>query len=172
MNRVVAIVSGVLFAGAVPAARAQGPTPAANGQPVNGISCDAMEGQRLHIHQHLLILDRGKEVHIPENVGQPAGLRCLYWLHTHTPDGIIHIEAPKDRSFTLGDFFRIWGQPLSRSNAASAHAKRGQRLRVWVNGKPFAADPNTIKLSAHTDIVIEAGPPFPKPPQFTQWGSL
>ena len=27
------------------------------GETVGGISCDAMEGQRLHIHQHLVIFD-------------------------------------------------------------------------------------------------------------------
>ncbi|HSU98157.1 MAG TPA: hypothetical protein VLI40_13065 [Gemmatimonadaceae bacterium] len=142
------------------------------GQPVAGISCDAQEGQRIHIHQHLLILDHGKSVAIPANVGQPAGKPCIYWLHTHTPDGVIHIEAPKDRSFTLADFFAVWGQPLSRSVAATASARKGQYLKVWVDGKPFMGDPGSIPLMAHTDIVIEAGPPFPRPPRFTAWDGL
>jgi len=144
----------------------------AHGQPINGISCDAMEGSRLHIHQHLLILDHGNAVSIPPNVGQVPAQRCLYWLHTHTPDGIIHIEAPANRTFTLGDFFSIWGQPLSRTAAATARAAKGQHLRVWVDGKPYTGDPRAIKLAEHTDIVIEAGPPFPKPPRFTAWGAL
>ena len=154
------------------AAGAQSPLPAANGQPIHGISCDAMEGSRVHIHQHLLILDHGRAVPIPPNVGQVPARRCLYWLHTHTPDGIIHIEAPRDRSFTLGDFFSVWGQPLSRSAAAAAHAAKGKRLHVWVDGKPYTGDPRAIKLAEHTDIVIEAGPPFPKPPRYTTWGTL
>ncbi|HEY5086571.1 MAG TPA: hypothetical protein VII66_04345 [Gemmatimonadaceae bacterium] len=149
---------------------AQSTAPA--GEPVGGISCDAQEGQRIHIHQHLLILDHGKSVDIPANVGQPAGKQCIYWLHTHTPDGVIHIEAPRDRSFTLGDFFTVWGQPLSRTVAASAHADKGALIKVWVDGKPFKGDPRSVALEAHTDIVIEAGPPFPKPPRFTTWGGL
>jgi hypothetical protein len=160
-----------LFAGAAPAPLlAQSIVPM--GQPVGGISCDAQEGQRIHIHQHLLILDHGKSVAIPPNVGQPAGKQCIYWLHTHTPDGVIHIEAPKDRSFTLADFFAVWGQPLSRSVAATARAKKGDYLRTWVDGKPFMGDPASIPLLAHTDIVIEAGPPFLKPPRFTTWDGL
>ncbi len=147
----------------------QGPT-APNGQTVGGIACDLQEGQRIHIHQHLVIFDRGKEVPIPFDVGRPA--RCIYWLHTHTPDGIIHIEAPLDRSFTLGDFFTVWGQPLSRTAASSARAAKGAALKVWVDGKPFTGDPRTIPLRAHTDIVIEAGPPFPTPPRFTAWNGL
>ena len=139
---------------------------------IAGISCDRMEGQRLHIHQHLVIFDHGNEVPIPANVGQRPAASCLYWVHTHTPDGIIHIEAPRDRTFTLGDFFQIWGQPLSRTEAASAHARKRSALRVWVNGKRYTANPAAIKLDAHTDIVIEAGPPFPKPPSFTSWNGL
>lgn len=142
------------------------------GQTVGGISCDAQEGSRIHIHQHLVIIDRGKPVEIPANIGIPAGKQCIYWVHTHTPDGIIHIEAPQDRTFTLGDFFLVWGQPLSRTHAASAAAARGQALKVWVNGKPYTGDPRKIALVPHADIVIEAGPPFPPPPRFTIWGTL
>ena len=153
-------------------ASAQSPMASASGQTINGISCDAQEGQRIHIHQRLLIVDHGKTVPIPPNVGQPANVRCIYWVHTHTPDGIIHIEAPKDRSFTLGDFFSVWGQRLTRTVAATAHARKGQKLKVWVDGKAYSGDPAKIALTAHADIVIEAGPPFPKPKLFTAWGNL
>jgi hypothetical protein len=144
----------------------------ASGEPVNGISCDAMEGQRLHTHQHLVILDHDKEVAIPPNVGQPQVRQCIYWIHTHTPDGIIHIEAPLDRHFTLGDFFDVWGQPLSKKTAATARAAKGSSLRIWVNDKRYTGDPRAIPLTPHADIVIEAGPPYPKPPRFTNWGRL
>ena len=145
---------------------------AATGQPIGGISCDAMEGQRLHIHQHLVILDNGKPVPIPADVGQSPAKRCLYWLHTHTPDGIVHIEAPLDRKFTLGEFFDIWGQPLSKNRAASAVAAKGATLTVWVNGKRFMGDPRKIDMVAHADIVIQAGKPNAKPALFTTWGTL
>jgi hypothetical protein len=162
--------AAVLALVAVRFAGAQAAAP--KGEPVAGMSCDAMEGSRIHIHQHLLILNRGKDVPIPPNVGQPAEKRCIYWVHTHTPDGVIHVEAPQFRAFTLGDFFAVWGEPLSRTQAASARAAKGQSLRVWVNGNRYAGDPRAIPLAAHTDIVIEAGPPFPKPPRFTAWGTL
>jgi hypothetical protein len=163
------LVGALLFASR---AAAQSPMANTSGQTIDGISCDAQEGQRIHIHQRLLIVDHGKEVPIPPNVGQPANVRCIYWLHTHTPDGIIHIEAPKDRAFTLGDFFKVWGQPLSRTQASTARARKGQKLKVWVNGKAYVGDPAKIALTAHEDIVIEAGPPFPKPKAFTTWGNL
>ena len=169
--RIAAPFIAVCLCVAPTAVRAQRLQPA-SGEPVNGISCDAMEGQRLHTHQHLVILDHGKEVAIPATVGQPSMRQCIYWIHTHTPDGIIHIEAPRDRSFTLGDFFDVWGQPLSRKTAATANAGKGTSLRVWVNDKPYTGDPRAIPLTPHADIVIEAGPPYSKPPRFTNWGRL
>ena len=131
-----------------------------------------MEGQRMHIHQHLVILDNGKPVAIPQDVGQRPQKRCLYWLHTHTPDGIVHIEAPLDRTFTLGDFFAIWSQPLSRTQVATATAAKGTTLTVWVNGKRYMGDPRKIELTAHADIVIQVGKPNGKPVAFTTWGTL
>jgi len=148
--RMLAIGSAVLLAsGHVANASAQ---VLQQGRPIAGISCDAMEGQRIHIHQHLVILNHGKPVDIPFDIGRPQTARCLYWVHTHTPDGIIHIEAPAERKFTLGDFFEIWGQPLTRLQAAG--------------------DPRKIVLASHTDITIMAGPPFAKPTLFTTWGTL
>ncbi|HEX2634050.1 MAG TPA: hypothetical protein VHM22_14665 [Bradyrhizobium sp.] len=145
---------------------------AARGEMISGIACDAMEGQRIHIHQHLVLLDHGKPVEIPANVGQVPEHSCLYWIHTHTPDGIIHIESPQSRTFTLADFFAIWGQPISRNRVASMRAGKGKTFKVWVNGQPYDGDPGSIPLVAHADIVIESGPPFVPPPQFTNWGSL
>jgi hypothetical protein len=104
-------------------------------------------------------------------VGRPLAGGCFYWLHTHTPDGIIHIESPVVRDFTLGNFFAVWGQPLSRTRAASVTVAAGA-LRVWVDGRPYAGDPRAIPLVTHTEIVIEAGAPYSKPPTFTGWGAL
>ena len=163
-------LAAVSLVGGVTPILAQRVQMAPSGQPVNGISCDAMEGQRIHIHQHLLILDHGVAIPIPANVGRPVSGQCLYWLHTHTPDGVIHIESPANRTFTLGDFFAVWGQPLSATRAASAVARAGP-IRVWVDGKPYGGDPTKIPLAAHTDIVLEIGPPYPAPPKFTDWQS-
>jgi hypothetical protein len=149
------------------AARAQ-----AMGQPIKGISCDAQEGQRIHIHQHLAIYDHGKAVEVPQYIGIPQAARCIYWLHTHTPDGIIHVEAPMDRSFTLGDFFAVWGQPLDRKHAGPVQTRKNEAMRVWLNGVRYAGDPAKIPLTAHADIVIQVGPPFAKLVRFTNWGAL
>jgi hypothetical protein len=137
----------------------------AQGQPVDGVRCDQMEGSVFHIHQHVAIFDHGRPVGIASDVGRPLTANCLYWLHTHTSDGIIHVESPVFRTFTLGQFFDIWGEPLSASAAASA---RGP-LRVYVDGSAYRGDPRKIELDQHADIVIEVGPPYRKPVPFTDW---
>lgn len=162
-----AVALGISFAAALALAR---PSVAAMpaGQPVDGISCDTAEGAVFHIHQHVSILDRGKPVAVPSDIGRPLAASCLYWLHTHSGDGLVHIEAPKFRSFTLGNFFDVWGEPLSPTAVASAHARRGA-LRVFVNGAPYKGDPRKIELSQHTDITLEMSAPYSKPQAFTDW---
>lgn len=133
------------------------------GLPVNGIRCDQMEGAAQHIHANLQLFDRGRSVEIPAQVGIPQGAGCLYWVHSHTADGFIHIEAPVKRAFTLGDFFDVWGQELDWNTAASVSA-HGKRLSIWVDGKPWTGkNPRAIVLRDRETIVIQNGPPFAKP---------
>lgn len=139
------------------------------GERVDGIRCDTAEGVALHIHPHLTILDHGKPVAIPEDVGRPLAGQCLYWLHTHTPDGIIHVESPALREFTLGEFFDIWDQPLKRTDVAGAKPRPGETVKVYVDGEPFAGDPRKIEFTQHLDIAILVGPPYTKPAPFTAW---
>jgi hypothetical protein len=140
-----------------------------SGQPVAGVRCDAMEGNVLHIHQHLAIFDHGKAVGVPEDVGRPLLTQCLYWLHTHTPDGLIHVESPTLHVYTLGQFFAIWGQPLTRANVAGAKPHAGEKITVWVDGSVYAGDPAKIELTQHLDVTIDVGPPAKKPAPFTAW---
>jgi hypothetical protein len=137
---------------------------------IDGIKCGTMEGDVLHIHQHLVMYDRGQPVTVPQGIGinesNPA-TACMFWLHTHTPDGLIHVESPRRATFTLGQFFAIWGQPLSRTRVASARADATHHLRAYVNGRLYRGDPRTIPLTPHARITLEVGPPWVTPPSFT-----
>jgi len=147
-------------------ARAQG---VPQGAPGDGIPCDTAEGALLHFHPHVAISDHGKPVVIPEDVGRPLATPCLYWIHTHTPDGIVHIESPRYRTFKLGEFFDIWAQPLSRTNVAGAKVRKGEKVMVWVAGRLYPGDPRKIELAQHLDIDIAVGPPYKRPAAFTAW---
>ena len=39
----------------------------------------------------------------------------MYWLHTHEPDGKLHVEAPDQTVATLADFLEIWRRSANPS---------------------------------------------------------
>jgi hypothetical protein len=142
------------------------------GLPIDGIQCNQSEGAVEHIHAHLELYNRGKAVTIPSGVGIPDGAGCLYWIHTHSADGYIHIESPVKRPFTLGQFFDIWGPSLNWSQAASLTAPHGEKLSIWIDGKAWhGKDPRAIVLQDHQTIVIQNGPPFARPAA-SDWSNL
>jgi hypothetical protein len=118
--------------------------------PTGAINCDSHEGAATHIHAGLAIVVGGRPVIVPADIGVTPGV-CLYWLHTHQPTGVLHVESPlPDRAFTLGDFFAVWGKPLSATTLLDATGT----VRAWVDGKPFTADPATIPLRDRQTIVL------------------
>lgn len=150
------------------------PTPKeAPGKVIDGVvGCDSsgmVPGY--HVHMHLAMYDAGKPVTLPALIGFNTNHDCLYWLHTHDPTGIIHLEAPHHLVPTLGNFFDVWGQPLSRTQMATKSVKSGQRMEVFVNMKPYHGNPRDIKLTPHATITLEIGPPFVKPQPFN-FGTL
>jgi hypothetical protein len=80
---------------------------------------------------------------------------CYYWLHVHAQDGIIHVESPTTATYTLGQFFAIWKQPLSANQVGTATGA----LTVYVNGVRYAGNPADIPLASHEDIQIDVGTP-------------
>jgi len=164
--RLSAVAVALLVPVLVVAGAALGDPP--TGAPIDGIRCDRVESSVFHIHQHLTIYDRGKPVVIPSDVGRPVLGNCLYWLHTHVADGIIHVESPVVRPFHLGDFFNVWGQPLSTTRIGPLKVPK-RKLRIYVDGRPYAGDPRKIELTQQADIVLEAGSPYRKPSPFTDW---
>ncbi|MGH9043973.1 MAG: hypothetical protein ACRDVP_03895 [Acidimicrobiales bacterium] len=144
----------------------------ANGATVEGIQCQASEQVAYHIHAHLAIYVNGTLRPLPAGIGlvsplaQPTAdgnfyeaTHCYYWLHVHAQDGVIHIESPAARAYTLGQFFAIWNQPLGPGRVAGVTGT----LHVFVNGKARAGDPSQIVLLAHTDIQIDVGTPVVAP---------
>ncbi len=142
------------------------------GLPIDGIQCDRQEGAAEHVHVSLSLFDRGRAVTVPAGIGIPQGGACLYWLHTHAADGIIHIESPVKRAFDLGQFFDVWGPDLGWTRAASLAAPKGRRLAIWVDGSAWhGRDPRAIRLHDRETIVIQNGPPFARPPH-PDWSKL
>lgn len=129
------------------------------GQTVDGIPCEHGERLTFHVHAHLFILDDGVPQPVSADVGIPGAplvAKCIYWVHTHDRTGAIHVESPGPRTFTLGQFFDIWGQPLTSSKVVRILVPAGQ-FEVFLNGQVYSGDPRRIELKAHTQVVIEIG---------------
>jgi hypothetical protein len=154
-------------------------SPATAGQAIDGIGCDTSEQTLFHIHTHLTIFVNGQQRQVPAGIGIPGAVAtqtpqgpfidsgtCFYWLHTHAADGIIHIESPVKRTYTLGEFFDEWGQPLSSSQAGPAHGK----VTVIVNGQVFKGNPREVPLGSHEDLQLEVGSPLVAP-ETINWAS-
>jgi hypothetical protein len=141
--------------------------------PIDNIKCEGMEGAVVHIHQHIQLFDRGRNIEVPAQIGIPPGANCLYWVHTHTNDGLIHNESPNRRVFTLGNFFDVWGQELSWYVAGPVHAVAGHKLVIQVNGHGYKGkDPRNIPLTNHEEIVIQSGPPWARTVKKIKWGTV
>ena len=189
MGRLVAILIAAFFC--LPAAAQRKPVPlvqatelgkpmfepgatakGGNGQPVDGIEALSREMLKTHFHSHLSLFYRGEQIAIPYGIGivGPFVVRdgfvgsgsAIYWIHTHDATGIIHVESPDNRPYTLGNFFDIWGQPLARGNVAGLKGK----LRAYVNGKPYAGNPRGIRLGEHAQITLVVGEPVVTPPTY------
>jgi hypothetical protein len=98
------------------------------------VSYCGVEGSVEHYHPLLVINDNGVQENLSYAPGAGADIGgidspgftnpayyCpsgqLHVLHTHDGSGIIHVELPVilNPAPTLGDFFSIWGEPLSPS---------------------------------------------------------
>lgn len=139
--------------------------------PIDGIRCDSSEGAVEHVHANLQLFERGRDVRVPADIGIPLTGNCLYWVHTHSTDGMIHIEAPLRRAFTLGQFFDVWGETLDSRQAGAVKALPGRTLRVSVNGRIWRRDPRLVVLRDRETIVIQSGPPYAHP-QRPDWSRV
>jgi hypothetical protein len=121
------------------------------------------EGQAVHIHQHLDLYADGKPVTVPAQIGIASSGGFISDLHTHDATGIMHVESPTVRSFSLGQFFAVWGLRLDAKCLGSLCAAGDKRLATWVNGVPFQGDPTRIVLDEHQEIVLAFGTPAQQP---------
>ena len=101
---------------------------------IDGIECEKREHSDFHIHSHLDIFINGEKFTIPSDIGIIPNT-CLYWMHTHEDSGVIHIESPENRTFTLGQFFHIWGEKLSNNQIFDNMVEDNKTLSVYINGK-------------------------------------
>lgn len=136
---------------------------ASAGPVIDGVECNTNEQVSYHIHQHLTIYDLGRPVTVPQGIGIDQRDNCLYWLHTHATNGVIHVESPSEKRYTLANFLDIWGQHIDKSTFLAHGIAPGRSVRAYVGTAPFGGDPRTIPLTSHALITLEYGPPWIAP---------
>lgn len=146
MNRKLLILGGVgvVLVGLLVMSRVMESAPAPLWKDTT-ISCLVNGHQNLaqHIHQELSITKDGVAVPIPSNIGITQG--CMAEVHTHEADGTIHVESIEPKTFTLQDFFAVYGQPLEQE---------GYALVARSNGE-IVEDPASLVLVDHQTIELE-----------------
>jgi len=134
------------------------------GQQVAGLNCLKQLAEPFHHHVQLSIFVNGQQLAVPFGVGmyQPGGGKsgyiyhqtCLYFVHTHDRTGVIHIESKIDQPYTLGTFFKLWGEPLSSTQIAEFTGP----VSVYVNGTLDTTDPiASVPMAPGSDITLVIG---------------
>jgi len=129
-------------------------------------------GEALHIHSRLHLYVHGQKVPVPAEIGVTSGITSP--LHTHDATGVIHVESSEPRTFTLGEFFDVWGVRLTQSCLGAYCDGDEGTLRVFVNGEPIDGSIRILPLRNQTEIVLTFGRqselPQPIPSQFSFGG--
>jgi hypothetical protein len=139
---------------------------------VNRIQCEPFAQQAYTSYAHLKVYVDGHSRALPGGIGivdeNPketqhglyyGALTCMYWVHTRAADGLIEVQSPVSRTFTLGDLFAVWNQPLGRTRVARS---RGL-VTATVNGRRWRGNPALIPLNEHEAIQLAVGKPAPAP---------
>jgi hypothetical protein len=148
------------------------------------IQCQSSEQLNQHIHANMQIYFNGKNEPIPAGVGietdNSGNATSFCWLHTHQPDGAIHIESPNTGDkYTVGDFLAIWdrqefqgrwlpeGPPVVTTTSFFGQPLDAKhQLTIYVNGKVWKGDLKTLVLQSQENIWVEYGTPLVPPKGF------
>jgi len=146
------------------------PDPQTDGSPIGRFNCVINPPQALEFRAHLSILVNNEPQRVPLYLGasrQPP-THCFYAIHTHDASGRIHVTPAAPGTFTLGDLFEIWRQPLSNTNIAGI---TGLPIEIFVTDdgttvKVEDYDWSAIELRPHREITIAIGTPLAEVPNF------
>lgn len=112
----------------------------------------------LHFHLHLDVFVHGEEVTVPADVGINAGAGFLASIHTHDDSGLLHIESPAGRIYSLGQVFDVWGVRFGAGCLGGLCDGDDGEVRVFVGGEEVTGrDPRLIQLALHQQIVVAFG---------------
>jgi hypothetical protein len=117
------------------------------------IGCDAGgHDDAYHIHSLVVVRQDGQVLAPPANIGITQ--TCMYWVHTHATDGIVHVEAPATVHPTLGDFLDIWEATFPDDQLLAAARRAVAAGEVTVDDQPFDGDALELAFVDKMRIVL------------------
>jgi hypothetical protein len=141
------------------------------GQTIDGIQCSRLSQLAYQTYAHLQLDVDGRDRALPGAIGlvnakaTVSGTTttydqtlCSYWVRTRSANGVIEVDSPLPRTYTLGQLFDIWGESLSPLGVADAHG----RVTAVVNGRRWHGNPRAIPLREHESIQLAVGQPVPR----------
>ena len=149
------------------------------GQTVDGLQCLPQQGGALHIHQYLDLYINGQQQTVPPGTGIVNSAGCLYPLHAHDGEpNIIHNETDQHNvTFTLGQFFDIWGVKLSSAQVGNYQVDGSHKLVIKLVANDgtvttYTGNPHDLKLSDQETIYLLYNSPNVPLKPFTDWQNL
>ncbi|HVQ02841.1 MAG TPA: hypothetical protein VMT14_04935, partial [Burkholderiaceae bacterium] len=80
----------------------------------------------------------------------------------------VHTEGAVAATYTLGQFFAIWGMPLTTSDVAGLGVPLTKVYTVDNNTvSEFTGDPATIEMTSNRHIVLQLGSAITQIPVYT-----
>lgn len=107
-------------------------------------ACTGHANGNYHYHARLEIIQDGKNITVPKNIGLIAD--CIHPVHTHDASGVIHIDYPKNINFTLGDLFDTQGIIFNDNQIGSIKTFDEYTITVEVNKKIIKKNYRNIQL--------------------------
>lgn len=129
--------------------------------PSLGLDQLSQEALAFHIHAHLDVFVDGQHVTVPQFIGihidqTSPQASFITELHTHHPDGIIHVESAKHLNYQLGPFFGEWGIRLT-SKCMGSFKGSCDNLQWWLDGVKQKGNPANLIIRNHEVIAISVG---------------
>lgn len=126
-------------------------------------ACRPGLGRRVGAHvevfaaDEVLLVAAGIGVRSPRrrSAGRITAARCFGEMVTVEPTGVVLVRPGAE--LTIADLFRSWGQPLTPDRVASFAG----RVRVYVGGRRRRGTAGAVRLTPHSEIVLEVGPYVP-----------
>ncbi len=110
---------------------------------VDGLGFPPGGDQSYHAHVLLSVYVDGQQVPVPADIGfYESGAHSS--LHTHTPDGVIHMEADDPYPYTLAHIMTTWGVPFGENILGDYTATGDKSVHVYINGKPASRDSELV----------------------------